>query len=445
MRADERDEELGAMLDEAASSLPTGADERLRAIYRKGSRRRTLRWAAVIAAVAVFVGAVATAGLLIRDRRQAVPLDMAGWRTYTDPLQGWSMRYPPGWHLSAFQNVCMAGFTGAVVANVPGAYQSPASLSGCFWPPSMSALSPSGVVVELDFMSGGPATLTQSTTPDTTFPLSFSGLQPAPSPGPGPTRYTERVQMNGLDRYSLNVWIGEQASARDREIAQRIVASISVGPPARPTSTEQARGRCVRASTSGDFDGDGTPDHATLYDVLPSGETCHQDLSSHLRLAVRFGSNGGFDVPFTYCGGGSCDAVFTAVDLDADGRSELVVEVGPGTAVDNVEFFRVSSDGIRPLRIAPPGDPGYIKPGPAVFGGGFDSLVQSPIACEPQPDGTRRLVLIHAVSKGTLIKKASWHVHRTVLVLQGDTFRVVSHSDSTVKSFPIRSLSFSCQ
>lgn len=365
--------------------------------------------------------------------------------TYADP-SGWSMRYPEGWHLTEFENVCMAGFTGALVANVTDAYHSPVSESGCYWPPRMNLLPPTGVVVEFDLMEGGPGFPATPTTPDTTFPLSFDDLQVVPTPGPGPVMYSELVQVNGMDRYHLDVWIGPEASTEDQEIARQIVSSIAFGPSGSttPSPPEQVtEGRCVRSTTTGDFDGDGAPDRATLYDVPPAGRTCHQDLSGHLRLGVRFGSGGRFDVPFTYCGGGACDTVFTAVDLDANGRSELVVEVGPGAAVDSIEFFRVLADGIRPLQIAPPGDPGYVEPGPAIFGGGFDSGQQSPVACEVGPDGTRRLVSIHAAPTGDL-NTAPWHVHRTVLVLHGDTFTVVAHSDSTVTRFPFRGLTFSC-
>jgi len=149
--------------------------------------------------------------------------------TYTDPL-GWSMRYPEGWHVTEFKNVCMAGFTGALVADVPDAYRSPVSENGCYWPPRMNLLPPTAVVVEFDLMEGGPFSGATPTTPDTTFPLSFDDLQVVPTPGPGPVMYTELVQVKGVDRYTLNVWIGPEASAADQETAQQIVSSITFGP-----------------------------------------------------------------------------------------------------------------------------------------------------------------------------------------------------------------------
>lgn len=57
--------------------------------------------------------------------------------TYADPL-GWSMRYPSGWHVTEFEHVCWAGFTGALVANVPDAYQ---RYGRVFKPRSLAAIS----------------------------------------------------------------------------------------------------------------------------------------------------------------------------------------------------------------------------------------------------------------------------------------------------------------
>ncbi len=167
--------------------------------------------------------------------------------TYTDPL-GWSMRYPEGWHVTEFDDVCHASFTGALVANVPDAYHSPVTENGCYWPPHMNLLPPNGVVVEFDLMKGGPGTAT-SGSPDTTFPLSFDDLQVQPTPGPGPVMYTEGVQVNGIDRYQLNVWIGSEASAQDQVIARQIVSSITFGSAAKPTGSSVSTSAMLPNST----------------------------------------------------------------------------------------------------------------------------------------------------------------------------------------------------
>jgi Tol biopolymer transport system component len=217
--------------------------------------------------------------------------------------------------------------------------------------------------------------------------------------------------------------------------------STRVTPSPRP-STALTVGRCVHATATGDFDGDGTPDVATLVDVLPVGQTCRQNLAHHLRIRVTFGSGGGFDRPFTYCTGGACDAVFTATDLAGNGRSELAVEVGPGAAIDFVEFFYVGPHGLSPLRIAAAGAAkAGLKPGPAVFGGSFDSGAQSPIACTIRPGGSRVLISTQAQSLSSRIT-GPWRVQRTELQLRGGSLHGFTVTTARVHGFRIGSLRF---
>lgn len=196
------------------------------------------------------------------------------------------------------------------------------------------------------------------------------------------------------------------------------------------TSPSDGSARCVRLEAFGDFDGDGLRDRAVLFDQVPRGETCHQDVSPYLRIDVRFESGEGFDVPFKYCGGGTCDGVFTSIDLDADGRHELAIDVGPGAAVAFVEFFRVDPGGIHPLVVQEPADRPFVKPGPAILGGGFDSGSQSPVECRVGSDGGRELVSIHAEATGSP-STDPWLVHRTTIVLQSDRLVVTSTSEKT--------------
>jgi TolB protein len=207
-------------------------------------------------------------------------------------------------------------------------------------------------------------------------------------------------------------------------------------PPTVVPSPSPVETRCVRARTAGDFDGDGTTDRAEFVVIDRGHVSCadREAVGAHFKsqeLVVQFGSGQTLDqrFPADQCSGGSCAHVFEATDLDGDGRGELAVDVGPGAAVAYVEFFRVEPTGFHRLMIAEPGDPPYLKPGPAVIGGGFDSGLQSPVECRVNADGTRELVSIHAESIGRITEP--WQVHTTVLVLQGDRLVVTATSDTT--------------
>jgi hypothetical protein len=195
---------------------------------------------------------------------------------------------------------------------------------------------------------------------------------------------------------------------------------------------------CVLARTTGDFDGDGAPDVARLVDPVAAGQSCAHVLAPpRVHLRVSFGSGRTLD-QLLRCGdracfGGSVGEPFTGTDLDGDGRSELAVGVGPGAAIDFVEFFRVNKRAIRPIRIAPDGTAkAELRPGPAVLGGSFDSSATSPVACLVRPDGTRVLASVHATP---IVNKLNgpWRVHRAELALRGDVLHVVKVSATTTR------------
>ncbi len=175
--------------------------------------------------------------------------------------------------------------------------------------------------------------------------------------------------------------------------------------------------------------------NTTLIPFLSS--LCKGPSSPRFRLRVRFGSGGGYEGSFAYCGEdlGCGRAAFTATDLDGDGRSELAVDVGPGAAIDSFEFFRVDRRGFRPLRVAPDRTgKAHLSPGPAVLGGGFDSGSQNPVSCEVRPDGTRVLVITSADQPSF---PGPWHVERMDLELRGDTLYAVAYLRWTVRRFEI--------
>jgi hypothetical protein len=198
--------------------------------------------------------------------------------------------------------------------------------------------------------------------------------------------------------------------------------------------------RCTQTTTTGDFDGDGSGDEATIVAVVPADVSCDRngDVYTQLqsqRIEVAFGSGQMLDQPLTDCQ--PCltgSLVFAATDLDGDGRDEVAIDVGPGAATDYVEFFRVDPRAVHPLVVDDPGDPPYVRPGPAILGGGFDSGLWSPIECRVDAEGTRALVSVHAENMTGPIT-GPWKVHRTTMFLRGDDLVVVAVSDDQSKDY----------
>ncbi len=121
--------------------------------------------------------------------------------------------------------------------------------------------------------------------------------------------------------------------------------------PVRSPSASTTEARCPQATTSGDFDGDGTADEATFFEIVPQGVTCAQggQVVTHLlgqEVVIWFGSGIVLRQPFTDCRGGECAFVFAATDLDDDGRDELAIDVTSAGAIGLVEFYRVDPAGI---------------------------------------------------------------------------------------------------
>jgi outer membrane protein assembly factor BamB len=237
-------------MDRAVRNLDPDPKTTLRSILRRGGLRRTARWGAIGVVVAVFLAGLGWAGLEIRRQQAATPADTSDWRTYRDPELGWSVAYPPGWRLQAFDQEIglLAAFRGVLVSNVDFRFHHPDlgdDAHTTAW--DMRGIPAHAVVVEFHFQSrfGGP-----NEKPQMPFPLSLEDAQPSRDrPAYGAPQPRLFLPVRGTS-YAVNAWFGPDASEQDREIARRMVASIRttgaevseepecIGQVASPTPTE---------------------------------------------------------------------------------------------------------------------------------------------------------------------------------------------------------------
>jgi hypothetical protein len=96
---DVRDEALGAVLDREATRIESAPIDRLPEVLRRGSRLRAIRFTAITAAMAVFVGAVSWAGLQ-NEGRETIPANVDDWDTFASLEEnGWTVQVPPSWRV----------------------------------------------------------------------------------------------------------------------------------------------------------------------------------------------------------------------------------------------------------------------------------------------------------------------------------------------------------
>jgi hypothetical protein len=418
-------------LNERVDSGPVEID----ALVRRVRRRRTLFATAVAASVAVVVVAVGALAGSIRDPFGVPPAahpsssgpcgaeagcPRPGWVTHRDTRDGLSISTPSSW---TYRQDNISGPSSPAPEFAVGTWNFPAG-GNCAPTKALHSVPPGGAFFYMFEQQQGSAN---------DFPARPSHFRLGRMEGPfeclGVRAYHLAFRQSGRF-FTIFVELGRIATTWEQRQHQveRSLNSLTVEP------APKAPG-CVLARTSGDFDGDGTKDVALLETLA---QRCADKVAKPPTIHIEFGDGTSWQRQFKQCQGGSCNAVFAATDLDGDGRSELAAEVGPGSALDFVELFRVARHGLQPLTIAPPGRPQLgISPGPAIFGGGFDSGAQNPIRCLVSPSGMRWLIAIDAELRGD-----GWHVHRTQLRLIRDVLHVVGSTTRTTSSFPIGGIRF---
>ncbi len=140
-----------------------------RVVASGGAMQRLMVTASLLSLVTTCTGGTTpsrpTGPSATRGTTPGTPSAPMGWSTYVDRTAGFSIAYPPGWHLDPIHSGCATvGFDGASVSNI----LPPPDQTGCStWPANMTATPATGVVIVTDLFSGGPVVEGQRLLPDT--------------------------------------------------------------------------------------------------------------------------------------------------------------------------------------------------------------------------------------------------------------------------------------
>jgi len=196
------------------------------------------------------------------------------------------------------------------------------------------------------------------------------------------------------------------------------------GPSPAPVATTSS---CFASTSQGDLDGDGTVDLATLHVLVPLTTCGSEAVQTTWRVELTISlATGTFSVPFEDCEEPFDCRVLETSDVDGDLRAELPIVLGPGAAASYVGMYRVETGAVRALELAPPGDPGYLEPGPIRLGGAHDAIWQTGFECRIL-DARRRELVAWSAQRDDGV--SPWRVHRTTLDLRDDVFVVTGTED----------------
>jgi hypothetical protein len=243
---DLRDKALGALLERAAPDIDSAPADRLPDVLRRGSRRRAIRFSAIVAAVAVFVGSVSWAGLQ-NEGRGIVPANIADWDTFASfKDNGWTVQVPPPWRVQELPACPNAPERiGVIVTNVDFEFVNPRGESPRCEDRFVFQGFPSDGVA-LAFMPVGIRIgIGRGTDTSSSFPLTPDRLAPTGGIRGGPVESYQSIWVDGDHVAVVRRWIGPAASTDDVAALDRSLLSLMVRGAVRLTEATDGRLRTL--------------------------------------------------------------------------------------------------------------------------------------------------------------------------------------------------------
>lgn len=226
---DVRDEALGTLLERAAVGIESAPVDGLHEALRRGGRRRAARFTVIGAAVAVFTGAVAWAGLTLPKDVDVIPADISGWRTFASLEEnGWTVQVPPSWRVQELPSCPNAPERiGVIVTNTDFQFLNPRGESPrCEDRFLFQGFPSDGVALAL--MPVGIRFGIVVPQPDTVFPLSPDRLTRTDSLSGGASQSFMGIWEEEVNLAYVRRWVGPDASTSDVVALDRMLRSLQV-------------------------------------------------------------------------------------------------------------------------------------------------------------------------------------------------------------------------
>jgi hypothetical protein len=183
-------------------------------------------------ALAVVLIVIGGAVAFVLDRSASVSSDPSTWPSVGGPVQEWSLQVPSSWHVTQLSEAQSGRCTflgyqdGAIVSSVDFAFRDPTGGGDCFGRFVLAGFPRGGVglvLQPLGFRSGA----VQGPPENTHFPITVDELIDTDEIRGGPVSVSfGQVVIDGSPVYQVRVWIGRDASVKDRAAILAVLGSI---------------------------------------------------------------------------------------------------------------------------------------------------------------------------------------------------------------------------